>query len=47
LNSWNTVYETWSIYYSTWAHLNGVFHKSLATACMAYMCIPLTLLGSS
>jgi hypothetical protein len=27
----NQSYETWSVFYSTWAHLNGVFRKSLSS----------------
>jgi hypothetical protein len=33
LNSWTSPYGTWYIYHGTWAHLNGVLHKSLLAVC--------------
>jgi hypothetical protein len=29
LNAWTSLYEIWYVYSGTWAHLNGVLHKSL------------------
>jgi hypothetical protein len=29
LNSWTNLYKTWYAYHGTWAHLNGILHKSL------------------
>jgi hypothetical protein len=37
------LYETWYLYHGTWAHLNGVLHKSLPSVCI---CIPPSLLGN-
>jgi hypothetical protein len=41
LNAWTNLYETWYIYHGTWAHLNGILHKSLPSICVC-MCIPPT-----
>ena len=29
LNARTSLYETWYLYHGTWAHLNGILHKSL------------------
>jgi hypothetical protein len=29
LNAWINIYDTWYVHHDTWAHLNGVHHKSL------------------
>jgi hypothetical protein len=34
LNGWTNLYETWHVYHGTWAHLNGVLHKSLPSVCL-------------
>jgi hypothetical protein len=34
LNGWTTLYETWYVYHGTWAHINGVVHKSLPSVCV-------------
>jgi hypothetical protein len=34
LNAWSNLYETWYVYYGTWAHLSGVLHKSLPSVCV-------------
>jgi hypothetical protein len=48
LNAWTTLYESWYIlYHGTWAHLNGVLHKTLPSVCVP-VCVPLlSLLGNS
>jgi hypothetical protein len=28
LNAWSNHYEIWCVYHGTWAHLNGVIHRS-------------------
>jgi hypothetical protein len=33
-HAWASLYETWYVYYGTWAHLNGVLHKSLPSVCL-------------
>jgi hypothetical protein len=46
LNVWTNPYETWYVYHATWAHINGVLHKSLSWVCMS-VCLSLPpLLGS-
>jgi hypothetical protein len=40
-----SIYETWCAYHGTWAHLNGVLHKSFTSVCV-YMRITISLLGS-
>jgi hypothetical protein len=40
LNDWTSLYETWCVYHGTWAHLNGVLHKSLPSVCVS-VCISL------
>jgi hypothetical protein len=45
LNAWTRLYETWYVHHGTWAHINGVIHKSLPSACLC-MCIPLSLTGN-
>jgi hypothetical protein len=32
--------DTWYVYHDTWAHLNGVLHKSLPSVCVS-VCVPL------
>jgi hypothetical protein len=39
------LYETWYAYHGTWAHLNGVFHKSLPSVYVSVW-VPLLLLGN-
>jgi hypothetical protein len=34
LNGWTSLYEIYYAYYGTWAHLNGVLHKSLPSVSM-------------
>jgi hypothetical protein len=34
LNAWTNLYEIWYVYHGTWAHLNGVLHKSLPSVCL-------------
>jgi hypothetical protein len=34
LNAWTNISETWYVYHGTWAHLNGVLHKSLPSVCV-------------
>jgi hypothetical protein len=34
LNAWTNVCETWYVHYGTWAHFNGVLHKSLPSVCL-------------
>jgi hypothetical protein len=43
LNASTNLYETWHVYHGTWAHFNGVLHKSLPSVCVS---IPLSLLGN-
>jgi hypothetical protein len=31
---WTNLYETWCVYQDTWAHLNGVLHKSPPSVCV-------------
>jgi hypothetical protein len=46
LNTSTSLYETWYLYQNTWAHLNGVLHKSLPLVCVA-LCVSLqSLLGN-
>jgi hypothetical protein len=40
----NSLYETWYVCRDTWAHLNGVLHKSLPPVCVS-VCV--SLLGNS
>jgi hypothetical protein len=35
LNGWTSLYETRYVYHGTWAHLNGVLHKSLISVCLS------------
>jgi hypothetical protein len=35
LNAWENLYETWYAYHATWAHTNGVLHKSLPSASLS------------
>jgi hypothetical protein len=36
---WSSLYETWYVYYGSWAHLNSVFFKSLPLVCVPiYVC---------
>jgi hypothetical protein len=44
-NDGTNFYEIWYIHHGTWAHLNGVHHKSLLLICVC-MCIPLSFLGN-
>jgi hypothetical protein len=46
LNAWTNLYETWYVYHGTWAHLNGVFHKSLPSVCVPVCVSLLSLLGN-
>jgi hypothetical protein len=41
LNAWTNLYETWYAYHGTWAHLNGVLHKSLPSVCVSVCVFPL------
>jgi hypothetical protein len=36
----------YGMYHGTWAHLNGMLHKSLPFSLCVYMCIPLSFLGN-
>jgi hypothetical protein len=45
LNAWTNLYETWYVCHGTWAHLNGVLHKSLPSVCMSLCVSLLSLLG--
>jgi hypothetical protein len=39
LKAWTNHYETWCVYHGTWAHLNGVLHKTLPPVCVSpYRC---------
>jgi hypothetical protein len=38
-----STFENWYVYHGSWAHLNGVLHKSLPSVCV---CISLSLLGN-
>jgi hypothetical protein len=38
-NGWTKLYATRYVYHGTWAHLNGVLHKSLPSVCVC-VCIP-------
>jgi hypothetical protein len=40
LNAWTNLYRTWYAYQGTWAHLNGVLHKSLPSVCVS-VCVSL------
>jgi hypothetical protein len=31
MNTWTYIYETWYAYHGSWAHLNGILHKSLSS----------------
>jgi hypothetical protein len=44
LNAWTNLYETWYVYYGTWAHLNGILHKSLSSVSVSVCVSPLSLL---
>jgi hypothetical protein len=33
-NGWTNLYNTWFVFYATWAHLNVVLHKSIPSVCM-------------
>jgi hypothetical protein len=46
LNSWTNLYETWYSYHGTWAHLNGVFYKSLSLVCASVSVCSLSLIGN-
>jgi hypothetical protein len=37
--------ETWYVYHGTWAHLNGVLHKSIPSVCVSVCVSLLSLLG--
>jgi hypothetical protein len=39
LNVCTNLYETWYVCRGTWAHLNGVLHKSLWSVCVS-LCVP-------
>jgi hypothetical protein len=38
--TWASLYETWYVYQGTWAHLNGVRHKSLPSVCVCICVYP-------
>jgi hypothetical protein len=38
LNGWTNLYETWYVYHGTWAHLNGILHKSIPSVCVS-LCV--------
>jgi hypothetical protein len=40
LNAWTNLYETWYVYHGTWAHFNGVLHKSLQSVCVSICVSP-------
>jgi hypothetical protein len=40
LNAWTNLYETWYVCHGTWAHLNGVLHKSAPSVCVS-VCVSL------
>jgi hypothetical protein len=42
--SLTNVYETWCVYHGTWAHLNGVLHKSFPSVCVSLCVSPLSVL---
>jgi hypothetical protein len=42
----SSLYQTWYVYHATWAHLNGVHHKSLAINLCVCICIPISLVGN-
>jgi hypothetical protein len=43
LNAWTNLHETW---YGTWAHLNGVLHKSFPSVCVSVCVSLLSLQGN-
>jgi hypothetical protein len=40
MNSWTNPHETWYVFHGTWAHLNGVLHKSLPSVCVSVRASP-------
>jgi hypothetical protein len=46
LDRWTSLYETWYVHHGTWAHLNGVLHKSLSSVCVSECVSPTLLLGN-
>jgi hypothetical protein len=38
---WTNFYETWYVYHSNWAQLNGVLHKPLPSACVSLCVSPI------
>jgi hypothetical protein len=40
MNAWTSHYETRYVYHATWAHLNGVFQKSLPSVCVSVYVSP-------
>jgi hypothetical protein len=46
LIAWASLYETWYVHHDTWAHLNGVLHKSLPSVCVSLCVSLLSLLGN-
>jgi hypothetical protein len=47
LNASTSLYETRYVYHDTWAHLNGVYHKSLSSVYVSIYVFLLSLLGNS
>jgi hypothetical protein len=41
LNALTNLYETWYVYHGTWAHLNGILHKSLPLVCVSLCVSPI------
>jgi hypothetical protein len=46
LNAWTNLYETWNVYHSTWALLNGRIKKIPPISLCLCMCILLSFLGN-
>jgi hypothetical protein len=40
LNAWTNLYETWYVCHGTWAHVNGVLHKSFPYVFMSVCVSP-------
>jgi hypothetical protein len=40
-NAWTNIYRSWYAYHDTWAHLNGVIHKSLSLVCVFVFVSPI------
>jgi hypothetical protein len=45
LSTWNNLHETWYVYHGTWAHHNGVPHKSLPSVSVSICVSHPSLLG--